>query len=204
MFPTLYSNRSAAHLKVNNGKAAETDARITVAMKPSWPKAHMRLGGALMSLGRPDDAATSFRTACDLEPGNREYEAAANDARFRATAPRGGPTQPHVQAHAQPRDQPQAQAGGGLSEQVSQFVAQTVVWASAHQTEILQGMAVIVALYVITGGGGGGGALGDNFPQIILIGGAVYSESTVGYFHRITESPSPSLFCFCQWRTGLA
>ena len=82
MFHTLYSNRSAAHLKLSNGRSAETDARIVVAMKPHWAKGHMRLGGALMVLERHAEAAEAFRAAYDIEPSNREYQAAASDARY--------------------------------------------------------------------------------------------------------------------------
>jgi len=185
MFPTLYSNRSAAHLKVNDGKAALTDAKIAVAMRPAWGKGHMRLGGAHAVLGELDEAVKAYRRACELEPANREYTAALSNARSRATALRGTRANQPPQPPPPQQARAQAQAGPGLGEQLSQAAAQAVVWLGAHHLEVLKGVAVLVALFVLSGGGGGGGVLGDNLGSVVLIGGAVYSELTADWFAAV-------------------
>lgn len=51
----LYSNRSAARLKLGQAAAALADAQEAVRLRPSWDKAHFRQGCALEELGQLQD-----------------------------------------------------------------------------------------------------------------------------------------------------
>ena len=47
----LYSNRSACHAARKDFSLSLADARHAVEQRPSWPKAHGRVGAALHGLG---------------------------------------------------------------------------------------------------------------------------------------------------------
>ena len=56
----LWSNRSAAYLKLGDAKSkAYRDAARCVELAPAWPKGYSRRGAAELALGRFDDACDS-------------------------------------------------------------------------------------------------------------------------------------------------
>lgn len=64
----LYSNRSAALLKLGRFTEALHDATCARQINPSWPKAHYREGVALQCLGKHGDALAVFSTGLSIEP----------------------------------------------------------------------------------------------------------------------------------------
>lgn len=66
----LYSNRSAAHLHLGNGKAALEDAQTARNLQPCWAKAHAREAAALEKLGRALEAVSAHADAVSLDPSS--------------------------------------------------------------------------------------------------------------------------------------
>uniref|UniRef100_A0ABD2WMS9 Tetratricopeptide repeat protein 28 n=1 Tax=Trichogramma kaykai TaxID=54128 RepID=A0ABD2WMS9_9HYME len=66
----LYSNRSAARLKMGMFALALQDAVRATELSPTWPKAYYRQGVALQCLGRYADALVAFSLGLAREPSN--------------------------------------------------------------------------------------------------------------------------------------
>ena len=64
----LYSNRSAAEVKMGDHENALLDANLCVLFKPDWSKAWGRKFDALFGLGRLDEAADALAKALELSP----------------------------------------------------------------------------------------------------------------------------------------
>ncbi|XP_029108577.1 tetratricopeptide repeat protein 28 isoform X2 [Scleropages formosus] len=64
----LYSNRSAAFLKLGQSQAALDDAIKARLLNPKWPKAYFRQGVALQYLGRHADALAAFASGLAQDP----------------------------------------------------------------------------------------------------------------------------------------
>jgi len=64
----LYSNRSAAYLSNNEKSKALRDAQKCVELKVDWHKGHNRLGSALFSLGRCNEARKAYMESLRLQP----------------------------------------------------------------------------------------------------------------------------------------
>ncbi|XP_032367617.1 tetratricopeptide repeat protein 28 [Etheostoma spectabile] len=64
----LYSNRSAALLKLGRHRAALDDAGKACRLNPKWPKAYFRQGVALQYLGRHADALAAFASGLAQDP----------------------------------------------------------------------------------------------------------------------------------------
>uniref|UniRef100_A0A673K3A1 Tetratricopeptide repeat protein 28 n=1 Tax=Sinocyclocheilus rhinocerous TaxID=307959 RepID=A0A673K3A1_9TELE len=64
----LYSNRSAAHLKLGQYQIALDDAVKARLLNPKWPKAYFRQGVALQYLGRHADALAAFASGLAQDP----------------------------------------------------------------------------------------------------------------------------------------
>uniref|UniRef100_A0A8C5HXU3 Tetratricopeptide repeat protein 28 n=1 Tax=Gouania willdenowi TaxID=441366 RepID=A0A8C5HXU3_GOUWI len=64
----LYSNRSAAFLKLGQHQAALDDAEKSCQLNPKWPKAYFRQGVALQYLGRHADALAAFASGLAQDP----------------------------------------------------------------------------------------------------------------------------------------
>ena len=65
---TVYSNRSAARMKLQQHGFAITDALSCVALAPTWPKGYFRLGMALAAVNKHGEAADNLRKALALCP----------------------------------------------------------------------------------------------------------------------------------------
>ncbi|XP_023245783.1 tetratricopeptide repeat protein 28 [Copidosoma floridanum] len=68
----LYSNRSAAYLKMGMFAQALQDAVRATELSPEWPKAYYRQGVALQCLGRYGEALVAFSVGLAREPDNRQ------------------------------------------------------------------------------------------------------------------------------------
>jgi len=75
----LYSNRSAAEASCKRFKEALDDAKMTVELKPDWPKGYSRLGAANVGLGQYEDAVTSYKKGLDIDPTNEQLASALED-----------------------------------------------------------------------------------------------------------------------------
>nr|XP_023664271.1 tetratricopeptide repeat protein 28-like isoform X2 [Paramormyrops kingsleyae] len=64
----LYSNRSAARLKLGQYQTALDDALKARLLNPKWPKAYFRQGVALQYLGRHADALAAFASGLAQDP----------------------------------------------------------------------------------------------------------------------------------------
>lgn len=70
---TLFSNRSAAHLKQGDALQALSDARRCIELAPQWPKGRFREGCCLRELGRYVDSIDAFESGQSLEPNNGDW-----------------------------------------------------------------------------------------------------------------------------------
>lgn len=101
----LYSNRSAAYCKCGKYNEALTDAEKTVSLKPDWAKVSLlilyfdiagkqwhlilwfcfkgysRLGSALYSLGRLEDAAKAYENGLKYDPSNVQMQDSLSDVK---------------------------------------------------------------------------------------------------------------------------
>lgn len=80
----LYSNRSAALLKLGRFTEALHDATCARQVNPSWPKAHYREGVALQCLGRHGDALAVFSTGLSIEPKSTQLLAGLIEASIKS------------------------------------------------------------------------------------------------------------------------
>nr|XP_019832635.1 PREDICTED: tetratricopeptide repeat protein 28-like [Bos indicus] len=64
----LYSNRSAAYMKIQQYDKALDDAIKARLLNPKWPKAYFRQGVALQYLGRHADALAAFASGLAQDP----------------------------------------------------------------------------------------------------------------------------------------
>ncbi|KAK1698587.1 hypothetical protein QYE76_015284 [Lolium multiflorum] len=71
---TLFSNRSLCWLHMGDGGKALLDAEECQKKRPDWPKAHYRMGTALMFLKDYQRACERFSDALKLDPGSSEIE----------------------------------------------------------------------------------------------------------------------------------
>jgi len=78
----LYSNRSAAHLKLGHNKAALEDAEKCIEMSPDFAKGYLRKGQALFKQEKFDEACGVYATGLEKDPQNK----ALSDARDQALA----------------------------------------------------------------------------------------------------------------------
>jgi len=77
---THLSNRSLAHLRRGSFTEAQADAAAAVALKPTWGRAHYRLGAAHQALENWPSAVRSFAAALDLDPGSEVTQRALEEA----------------------------------------------------------------------------------------------------------------------------
>jgi len=68
----LYSNRSAAYLRLHKHAEALGDAEKCVKLKPEWEKGHFRAGSALEAMGDLAAALPAYQAALDISPMSDE------------------------------------------------------------------------------------------------------------------------------------
>ena len=70
----LFSNRAAAHLKLENYGSALADAGKAIEIDPKYVKAYYRRADAAAGLGRVRDALRDFRTAAKVAPRDPDLQ----------------------------------------------------------------------------------------------------------------------------------
>ena len=87
---TIYSNRSAARMKLSQNGFAITDALTCVTLAPTWPKGYYRLGCALTAIKKHSEAADNLRKALALSPDDSSIRSALEDVEKAASKEGGG------------------------------------------------------------------------------------------------------------------
>mmetsp|Transcript_27266 Transcript_27266/g.78301 ORF Transcript_27266/g.78301 Transcript_27266/m.78301 type:complete len:1355 (-) Transcript_27266:95-4159(-) len=72
----LFSNRSLAFARQRNWDAAVADGRTAVAASSTYPKAHYRLGTALLGVGQNEQAYSAFAKGLKLSPEDEQLKSA--------------------------------------------------------------------------------------------------------------------------------
>ncbi|CBZ25847.1 stress-inducible protein STI1 homolog [Leishmania mexicana MHOM/GT/2001/U1103] len=68
----LYSNRAGSWQNLNNFEKAAADSEQCIRLRPDWLKGYFRLGVAMESMSKYDEAQKAFQKALQLSPGNEE------------------------------------------------------------------------------------------------------------------------------------
>lgn len=76
---TVYSNRSAARMKLAQHGFAITDALSCCALAPTWPKGYYRLGMALAAVTKYSEAADHLRKSLALSPADATIRSALEE-----------------------------------------------------------------------------------------------------------------------------
>lgn len=71
---TLYSNRSAAYLKISNKEKALLDSEKCVSIDGNWSKGYVRKGDALLSLKKYTDAYNAYNSAARISPNDQSIK----------------------------------------------------------------------------------------------------------------------------------
>ena len=67
---TIYGNRSASYLKINEFIKALEDAEKCIELKPDWSKGYQRKGNALHSMNQRAEALHTYKKGLELDPSN--------------------------------------------------------------------------------------------------------------------------------------
>ena len=70
--PALHSNRSACFLQLAQPQAALSAALLVTALRPAWPKGHLRRALALSALKRLQEASAAVVQGLQLAPGDAD------------------------------------------------------------------------------------------------------------------------------------
>lgn len=70
--PALHSNRSACFLQLAQPQAALSAALLVTALRPAWPKGHLRRALALSALKCFQEASTAVEQGLQLAPGDAD------------------------------------------------------------------------------------------------------------------------------------
>ncbi|KAL0218368.1 hypothetical protein P9112_004021 [Eukaryota sp. TZLM1-RC] len=82
----VYCNRAAAYINLGKFDEALKDADSSLSIDPSFAKAYLRKGTALCSLGRSDEARTTYNDGLKHCPGNASLEQALNELQASQTS----------------------------------------------------------------------------------------------------------------------
>lgn len=70
-FPDLHTRLATLYREQGNHALAREHLSCAVATNPRYAPAHVLMGMTMMSLGAPDRAVAAFRTALNVDPGNK-------------------------------------------------------------------------------------------------------------------------------------
>lgn len=82
--PVFYSNRAAAYSQVGQHDKAIEDAREAAKLDPKFGKAYSRLGHALFSSGRYDEAVEAYQQGLLVDPENKLMQSGLDTAKSQA------------------------------------------------------------------------------------------------------------------------
>jgi len=92
----LFSNRSAAHAKLENYKDALLDANKCIALDPQWGRGHSRRGAAYVGLKNWPSALKAYETGLECEPTNENTKREIASIRARLSGSRTSTATPPV------------------------------------------------------------------------------------------------------------
>ena len=72
LLASLHSNRAGTLAQLLRHEEALDDARAALRLRPSWARAHSRVGAALLSLRRWDEARAAYDAGLQVDPGSDE------------------------------------------------------------------------------------------------------------------------------------
>jgi small glutamine-rich tetratricopeptide repeat-containing protein alpha len=161
-----YANRAAAYSQLCQFEEACADAEKAVALSPRYSKAHSRLGYAHYQLGRYGEAVASYRAALNLEPNNKDWQQALDNALKREEAGRrkasasksggGGGAMPDLAGLMNnPALASMLGGGGGLEGMMSNPAFMSMAQQVMSNPALMQSMMGML-------GGGGPGSLDMN------------------------------------------
>lgn len=96
--PVYYSNRSAAYAQLQQHDKAIEDAREASRVNPQFAKAYSRLGHALFSAGRYQEAVDAYQKGVEVDPTNSVMKSGLETAKQHAKKSDSTPTSPSNQS----------------------------------------------------------------------------------------------------------
>ena len=87
---SLFSNRSGTRETLNMHAEALDDGRKALRHRPDWPRAYSRVGAALISLRRLEEARDCYEDGLKREPGSAELQGGLSDVLQRLGSSAGG------------------------------------------------------------------------------------------------------------------
>jgi len=75
----LFANRAFCQIKLENYGSAVADATEAITLEPTYIKSYYRRGTAKLSLQQLKAARTDFKSACQLEPTNKDARSKLNE-----------------------------------------------------------------------------------------------------------------------------
>mmetsp|Transcript_43168 Transcript_43168/g.115463 ORF Transcript_43168/g.115463 Transcript_43168/m.115463 type:complete len:503 (+) Transcript_43168:66-1574(+) len=77
----LYANRAFSHIKLENYGTAITDAAEAINLDKTYIKGYYRRGTAYLALGKLKSALADFKSACVIEPANKDARAKLDECK---------------------------------------------------------------------------------------------------------------------------
>jgi small glutamine-rich tetratricopeptide repeat-containing protein alpha len=111
--PVYFSNRSAAYAQVQQHDNAIEDAREASRVDPKFGKAYSRLGHALFSSGRYEEAVEAYEKGVEVDPSNALMKSGLETARQHAAKSSSSSSTPAPAAGTASRDVGEAAGGAG-------------------------------------------------------------------------------------------
>lgn len=169
--PVYFSNRSAAYAQLQQHDKAIEDAREASRVNPQFAKAYSRLGHALFSAGRYQEAVEAYQKGVEVDPTNSVMKAGLETAKQHAKSSDSTPTSPpsgqsrDVAGGAGAGADPFAGLGGGQGgmPDLSSLMNNPMIAQMAQQMmgngglEQMMNNPMIQQMMQRFGGGGGGG-----------------------------------------------
>ena len=87
---SIFSNRSGARETLNRHAEALEDGRMAVKHRKGWPRAYCRVGAALISLRRLEEARTNYEDGLKCDPGSSELQSGLSEVLKRLGKSAGG------------------------------------------------------------------------------------------------------------------
>ncbi|CAO1631227.1 unnamed protein product [Parajaminaea phylloscopi] len=109
--PVFYSNRAAAYSQVGQHDKAIEDAREAAKLDPKFGKAYSRLGHALFSSGKYEEAVEAYQQGLLVDPENKLMQSGLETAKTQAS--KASPSASTDEASSSPATRDGAGAGAG-------------------------------------------------------------------------------------------
>lgn len=139
----LYSNRSAARLKLGQKDAALADAVEGCRRKPKWTKIYHRQALALLALGRAKDACAAYTEALGIDPDSDFMKKCRAKALAKVPAPAPAPVPAPTTPASKDDFIAQYRALGDIRLRLATLAA---FWNRSKRTERLRILRALIAL----------------------------------------------------------